>query len=166
MPVDFDVVCCAPRGDDVWKSILVQVRDHQIFGRHSAFVDARLSTTAPSFILRFVYGDTRAEPGFAGFSPPGNQFIVAVAVKICATQSVSLLHLRIQNSSRPQRTRFRRFHINDDLVSVPWFHGGQVALATLESSYSDLAGPRGCLWVIVSFTKESTLPSPIGTAIQ
>src|SRR5262245_10134813 len=131
MPVDFDVVCGAPRGDDVWKSILVQVRDHQIFGRHSTFVDGRLSTTAPSFILRVVAVDTRTEPGFARFSPAGNQFVIAVAVKICATQSVSLLHLRIQNPPRPQRTRCRRFHIDYDLMAVPWFYGGQVALATL-----------------------------------
>src|SRR5262249_6619383 len=114
---------------------------------------------------RVVDGDTRTEPGFAGFSPAGNQFVIAVAVKICATQSVSLLHLRIQNPPRPQRTRCRRFHIDYDLMAVPWFYGGQVALAALEPSYFDLAGPRRRLGVIVSFAQEGTLPSPISTAI-
>src|SRR5262245_58641591 len=105
MPVDLDVVCRSPGSHNIWKSILIQISNDQIFRRHAAVVDCRLAATAPRFILRIIHRDAGTQASLTCFPPTRHELVVSISIKIGATQGVALLYFGVQNTASPQGSR-------------------------------------------------------------
>ena len=142
-PVPDDVVRGAADGDDVWRTVAVEVASAQVLGG-----DLGVEYGAGPFPARPV--EIIHRDPMIGAAVAGEDLVVAVAIDVGDPEGVAIGQGRVEDRARSELERsVLAFRPDDDLAAVPGLDRRQEVPAVIESAKVDLAaaalgGLAGC----------------------